>query len=84
MFQIHFSSKSKKEFDALMNKKILEVLNILPLDPLPVKLYDVKKLQGIRDTFRIRIGKVRIIYTIIWNDKAILISRISTRESAYD
>ncbi len=51
---------------------------------MPARLYDVKKLQGVKDTCRIRIGRIRIVYAILWSDKVILISRISPRESAYD
>lgn len=84
MFQIHFSSRSKKEFDYLDDKKISDVLSVLIFDPLPAKLYDVKKMKGLQDTFRIRIGQIRIVYTIMWKDKIILVSRVSTRETAYD
>ncbi len=48
------------------------------------KTFDVKKLEGLKDTFRIRLGKIRIVYTIIWKDKVILVSRIEKRGTAYD
>lgn len=84
MFRIEFSSKAKKEFDHLQDEKITETLKILTLDPVPAERYDVKKLHGMKDTFRIRIGDMRIVYTIIWKDRVILISRIGSRESVYD
>lgn len=84
MFRIEFSSKAKKEFDQLKDERIEEVLKVLVFDPVPAKRYDVKKLKGIKDTFRIRVGKFRVVYTIIWKDGTILVSRISFRESAYD
>jgi len=84
VFEIRLSSRAKKEFDKLKDKKIEEALKVLTSDPLPAKLYDVKKLKSLKDTFRIRIGKTRIVYTIIWKDKIILVSRIGLRESVYD
>ena len=84
MFAIHFSSRAKKEFADLNDKNLENLLKLMQVDPLPAKHYDVKKLKGLDNTFRIRIGKIRVVYTIIWNDKVVLISRIATRESAYD
>ncbi len=84
MFRIEFSAKAKKEFDHLQDEIIEEAIKVLTLDPVPAERYDVKKLKGMRGTFRIRIGQMRIVYTIIWKDKVILISRIGSRESVYD
>ncbi len=87
MFRIEFSSRAIKEYnklDATYQQSVNEVLKALKVDPVPARLFDVKKLKGFRDTFRIRIGKVRIVYIIIWKDKAIIVSRISFREGAYD
>jgi mRNA interferase RelE/StbE len=67
MFSIHLSTKAEKELKSLptvYRKRVEKLFNILTLDPLPSKFYDLKKLEGMRDTFRIRIGKIRIVYTI--------------------
>jgi mRNA interferase RelE/StbE len=50
---------------------------------IPTRLFDVKKLAGTENAFRIRIGKIRIVYTILWKDKVILISRIGFRGRVY-
>ncbi|MBU0898624.1 MAG: type II toxin-antitoxin system RelE/ParE family toxin [Nanoarchaeota archaeon] len=84
MFAVHFSSRAKREFDRLRNDKLDNILKILTIDPLPAKHCDIKKLRGLKNTFRIRIGKIRIVYTVFWEDKVILISRISHREHVYD
>jgi mRNA interferase RelE/StbE len=87
MFTIEFSSRAKKEYEWLekrLKRHVEEALRLLKLDPVPAKVYDIRKLKGIDDTFRIRIGKIRIVYTCIWNDNVIVISRISPRESVYD
>lgn len=84
MFKIEFSSKGKKEFDTFADERVEEAVKILAIDPVPAKKYDVKKLRGLEDTFRIRIGKARIVYTVIWRDKTIIISRVRKREHVYD
>lgn len=85
MFRIEFSSRAKKEFDYnSSDKRVVEAIKLLSINPVPARRYDVKKLKGLEDTFRIRIGKIRIVYTIIWGDKVILVSRIGERESVYD
>lgn len=87
MFALYFSTKAKKEYNGLeipLRRKIEEILNILKLDPVPVRFCDIKKLRGMDGVYRIRIGRLRVVYAVVWNDKSIVISRISFRESAYD
>jgi len=48
-----------------------------------VKLFDVKKLKGYDDTFRIRIGGWRIIYELRRREKTIIVYEIAPRGAAY-
>ena len=87
MFQVYRSGRAEKEFNKLEDgyrKRIEDMAKILETDPVPVKLYDVKKMRGLANTFRIRIGKIRILYGIYWEEKVIVIAKIEPRESAYD
>ena len=63
--------------------RVLEALDELSTNPIPFKRYDLKKLKGYKDTFRIRIGDIRIIYTIDWDSKNIIVHYIGPREHAY-
>ena len=63
--------------------RVLEALDELSTNPIPFKRYDLKKLKGYKDTFRIRIGDIRIIYTIDWDSKNIIVHYIGPRERAY-
>jgi len=38
---------------------LLEAFKILSLDPVPIRYFDVKKLEGLENAFRIRIGKIK-------------------------
>jgi mRNA interferase RelE/StbE len=67
MFKVHLSTKAKKELEQLeknLRRRIAKILEVLQLDPVPVRFYDVKKMVGVENTYRIRIGKIRIIYTV--------------------
>lgn len=87
MFEIFLSIKAKKEFNKLgknYQKQVRKVLKILFIDPIPARFCDVKKLSGLKDTFRIRIGKIRIVYRIVWKEEDIVISRITFRGKVYN
>jgi len=86
MFEVHLSTKAKKELEQLdenLRNRIVKILGVLQLDPVPVRFYDVKKMVGVENTYRIRIGKIRIIYTVIWKDKVVIVSKIGFRERVY-
>jgi len=63
--------------------KVLEVLDRLRTDPILFRSYDLKKLKGLEDTFRIRLGNLGIVYTIVWSSRAIIVHFIDPREHAY-
>jgi len=59
------------------------VLGALGQNPVPAPEYDVKKLAGMHDTYRIRIGGIRIEYKVDWESKRIGVLRIEFRGRAY-
>jgi len=63
--------------------RVLEVLDKLRTNPLPFRDYDIKKLKGFEDTFRIRLGDIRIVYTIDWSSKIITVHFVGPRGRAY-
>jgi mRNA interferase RelE/StbE len=62
---------------------VLLVLQALSQNPAPVPEYDVKKLAGMRDTYRIRIGEIRIEYEVDWESKRIGVLAVEFRGRAY-
>jgi mRNA-degrading endonuclease RelE of RelBE toxin-antitoxin system len=52
-------------------------------NPVPAEFYDVKKLGGYVDTYRARIGDLRVIYEIVWDVKRVHVLVIEHRERAY-
>ncbi|RLE92294.1 MAG: hypothetical protein DRJ55_04680 [Thermoprotei archaeon] len=49
--------------------RLIELFKILKSNPIPYKKYDVAKLKGYRNTYRIRLGKLRVIYEVDWAEK---------------
>ncbi len=56
---------------------------VLQENPVPAEQFDIKKLQGTKDTFRARLGDVRMIYEIFWDQQRINVLVIERRETAY-
>jgi mRNA-degrading endonuclease RelE of RelBE toxin-antitoxin system len=56
---------------------------VLQENPVPAEQFDIKKLQGSKDTYRARLGDVRVIYEVLWDQQHINVLVIERRETAY-
>ena len=86
MFEVTAASrarKSAKKLPETERRKVVELLRFLRENPVPAEYYDVKKLKGYSDTYRIRIGDLRIIYEILWDPKRIHVLVVEHRGTAY-
>lgn len=85
IFDIEYSNISKKFLKKLDKNLILRIMSKiggLKENPVPS---DAKSLKGYKEpTFRIRVGKYRVLYAVNHNNKVILISKIGKREGVYD
>ncbi len=82
MFEVFLSNialKSLKKFDARTVQKSKKALIFLKSSPIPINEYGIKKIEGAEDTYRLRIGKYRIIYKIEWDRKEIYVLKIDIR-----
>lgn len=87
IFEINIKDKSLKFISSLQKndrERLKEAILVLKEDPIPIKSLDITKLKGEKNKYRIRKGKFRIIYEIIWEQKLILIHRVDFRGNAYD
>jgi len=75
--------KSAKKLPETYRRRVVELLLFLRENPVPAEYYDVKKLKGYTDTYRARIGDLRVIYEILWDQKRVHVLVIERRESAY-
>lgn len=65
--------KLPKDYKALIDAALLKLSEGIPAD--------VKPITGENNVYRIRIGKYRILFTMI--EKTLLITRIATRGGVY-
>jgi mRNA interferase RelE/StbE len=76
MFELAIRRKALRQIEKLDTKRkrtIKETLLLLKSDPVPVRRLDVSKLKGYEDIYRIRIGRLRIVYQVLWSERKIII-----------
>lgn len=84
MFEIDYSPSSKKFLqtqDKFLSERILEKIKLLQEAPVP---HNAVRVEGQNRTFRIRIGKYRVLYEIKWELKIIYIKGVDKRSRIYD
>lgn len=82
-YRLDFTRAARKQFLNLakpVQKRIAPRVDALATDPRP---HGVKKLQGGKDLYRIRVGDWRIIYMIRDRELLVLVVRIANRRDAY-
>jgi mRNA interferase RelE/StbE len=85
-FEIEIKRKALRFIESLDGKrkqKIGEIVIILKDDPVPFRREDVVKLKGYDSTYRIRIGELRMVYTVSWTERKVLIHYVGPRGDAY-
>jgi mRNA interferase RelE/StbE len=68
MFEIYLSNaalKALKNLDKRIAEKTKKALLTLKISPLPIKEYDIKKVEGTDDIYRLRISRYRIFIRLI-------------------
>jgi mRNA interferase RelE/StbE len=83
MFEIFLSNaalKALKNLDKRIAGRTKKALLTLKTSPLPIKEYDIKKIEGAEDFYRLRISRYRIVYRIDWGKKEINVIKIDKRD----
>ncbi|NHQ59998.1 type II toxin-antitoxin system RelE/ParE family toxin [Chlorobium sp. BLA1] len=83
-YSIHWKNSAVKELKKLANEIIPEIVNTvndLAVDPLPP---GCKKMRGSVQTYRIRKGDYRIIYSIEHEQLVIHVIRVGHRKDIYE
>jgi mRNA interferase RelE/StbE len=83
MYQVELAGGAEKficKQDAALQIKLVAVLRKLAENPRPPK---AKKLKGLDELYRVRVGNYRIVYTIEDKKLIILVVRIAHRKDAY-
>ena len=87
-YRVILSKRTFKFLDSLdvktRNRVIAEILTGYRTIALMTKALDLCKLQGQKDYYRLRTGKIRIIFMVDTNAQEILVRKIAYREAAYE
>ncbi len=87
MFEVRFSNKAEKAInksDRKLRKRLKELFEKLKQNPVPAREYDLRKIAGEEDTYRIRLSSFRTTYTVYGEQKIIRVIKVERRkESTY-
>ncbi len=87
MFEVRFSNQAEKAInksDSKLKKRLKNLFEKLKQNPVPVREFDLRKIAGEEDTYRIRLSSFRTTYTVYWEQKIIRVTKIKRRkESTY-
>lgn len=83
MYKIYFTRKAEKELLHLSSIDRESVLEKIPLLSSSKAHLDIKKLVNVTSFYRLRIGKVRVIFEIFENKKQLWIRKVGYRGSVY-
>jgi mRNA interferase RelE/StbE len=73
-FSVYINKKAAKyldEIDQKIKERIKEAMKFLQTNPVPI--------EGKEHTYRIRIGRYRVIYDVLWNEKTIWVLIVDRR-----
>jgi mRNA-degrading endonuclease RelE of RelBE toxin-antitoxin system len=87
LFEVRLNNQPRKVIKKTEEKlklRIKSLFKVLENEPVPAREFDLKKISGTSETYRIRLGKHRIEYFVDWENKIIYILFIKRRkESTY-
>ncbi len=64
-------------------KKLAYVLETLKTNPVPWREFDIRKIEGEENTYRIRIGDFRLVYFVDEENKIIHVIKLERRGRIY-
>jgi mRNA interferase RelE/StbE len=74
--------KTIRKLDKTTRNRILDHINILSENPQSSEL-DIKRMQGLDNHFRLRIGTFRVVYSLSNQKLIIVIIRVGPRGDVY-
>ncbi len=88
VFDVRLSHEAEKFYhktDEKLKSRLNIVFHVLSKNPVPARIYDLKKITGEENSYRIRLSRYRMVYTVFWDEKVIRVTKIEQRdEHTYD
>lgn len=77
--------KELKKMPKAHLNRFLELKEVPQYEAVPRDRFDIAKLKGSDDLdiYRVRLGEYRVIYSVNWEERVILIHRLKRRGEAY-
>jgi len=85
LFDIYLSNRAESTLKHLpdrVKRNLKELIDSLQNTYFP-RSQDVKKMKGMKNTYRIRMGDYRLIYRVDFEEKKIFVLSIAHRKKAY-
>ncbi len=85
MFAVEVKRRALRKLEKLDGKRksrLRKVILALKEDPVPFRKMDISRLRGYHNAYRARVGSLRVVYTVSWSERKILIHYIGPREKA--
>ncbi|QBK26901.1 type II toxin-antitoxin system RelE/ParE family toxin [Ureibacillus thermophilus] len=85
-YELRFSklaAKNIKKLDRVTQERIKKSLLQLSESPFDFTKQDIKKLAGYTNSYRLRVGKYRILYTIMEHEIVIFVFNVDSRGDIY-
>jgi mRNA interferase RelE/StbE len=82
-FRVEFSRRAfdfLKTLDTPLRERVTAKLKEFDETPFP---RGRRKLKGGVDVYRLRVGKIRILYRVLWSERTIVVFKIAPRETVY-
>jgi len=86
LFSLRIKRKQLRVIERLLTRQktaVKDLLEIMKTDPVPARRFDVVKLKGYDNIYRIRVGRLRIVYSVDWGGRGIDIQFVGYRGKAY-
>ena len=88
VFDVRLGRDAEKFYDKADSKlkdRLKELFAVLAQNPVPVDAYDVKKISGPENEYRIRLSSYRVVYCVDWDDKVVRVGKIERKDDCtYD
>ena len=72
----------QKKADVKLRERLLILEKVLEANAVPAREYDLKKLEGFDDHFRIRLSSFRVLYRVKQAEKEIHILKIEKKDDS--
>jgi len=86
MYKVRYRKQVVKflqQQDRNLAKKIVDIFDHLKYDPFDFRHYDIKKMQGMEQLYRLRVSKYRILFSIDNETVTIEVVRAKSRGDVY-